>query len=211
MLYDVGTDHAYLPVHLLSRGRIVGAVASDIASGPLSHAAETVRCAGFSDRVELRLADGLRGIELIPPCDVVIAGMGGEMIAAILSAAPQVRAEDVRLLLQPMTRVEELRSYLAKEGFSCEEECVVREGKLYTLISCHYTGVPYLLTDEEMLLGARTARREDALFFALVEAKIAVLTAVIEGKTRGGIDASDELRLRHCLDEVLQRRNPHDR
>ena len=40
-LADVGTDHGYLPVFLLQKGRIAGAIASDIVPGPLQHARQT--------------------------------------------------------------------------------------------------------------------------------------------------------------------------
>lgn len=205
--YDVGTDHAYLPVYLLQQGRITAAVASDVATGPLSRASETVRRAGLADKVSLRLADGLFGIELIPPCDIAIAGMGGEMIASILEAAPQVRMAGVRLLLQPMTKDEELRRYLAANGFAVDFECVVEEGKLYRLLTCFYTGESYALDEEELLLGFRTARREDALFYRMVEAKRSVLNKVAEGKRCGGEDASYEERMLSRLRAILEGRH----
>mgnify|MGYP002582675098 FL=1 len=37
-LADVGTDHGYIPVWLLQRGRIAAAIASDIGAEPLQHA-----------------------------------------------------------------------------------------------------------------------------------------------------------------------------
>ena len=40
-LADVGTDHGYIPVWLLQRGRITAAIASDIGAEPLQHAKQT--------------------------------------------------------------------------------------------------------------------------------------------------------------------------
>lgn len=205
VLYDIGTDHAYLPVYLLQQGRIARAVASDVATGPLACASETVRRAELSDLVKLCLADGLQGMDLVRPCDVSIAGMGGEMIVSILSRAPQVKDVGVRLLLQPMTKVEELRRFLADQGFAVDFEGVVMEGKLYSFLTCTYTGVPYTLDEEELLLGCRAARQEDELFFAMAEAKMAVLRKVMEGKKRGGEDASLEEGLLARLTELLKK------
>ena len=43
VLADVGTDHAYLPVRLLTRGIIPFAVVSDINRGPLENARSNAR------------------------------------------------------------------------------------------------------------------------------------------------------------------------
>ena len=65
-LADVGTDHAYLPVYLAEENIISGAVASDIHKGPLESAAKNIREAGFSDKIQTLLTDGLQGVENIP-------------------------------------------------------------------------------------------------------------------------------------------------
>lgn len=67
--------------------------------------------------------------------------MGGETIAGILEACPWIRDPRYRLVLQPMTRPEELRRYLYTAGFSIQEEEIVRDGhRLYTVIAAAYTG-----------------------------------------------------------------------
>lgn len=204
--YDVGTDHAYLPTYLLQNGRVPFATASDIVAGPLAIAAQTLRQGGVEDRVRLVLTDGLRGIELIPPCDIAIAGMGGEMIAAILDDAPQVRREGVRLLLQPMTKVCELRAYLAEHGFAFEREQIVKEGKLYSLLICRYIGAPTVLSEEELLLGARGIRVEDDLFYEYVNKLLQIYTAIADGKRRGGNDPADEERQMALLCRILEKK-----
>lgn len=190
--YDVGTDHAYLPTYLLQTGRLTSATASDIVPGPLAAAAETIARAGMTERVTLILTDGLHGIDLRPPCDVVIAGMGGEMIAAILTGAPQARNGDVRFLLQPMTKIPELRTALASNGFAVEKEFVVSEGKLYPILVCRYDGRPYSLTEEELLLGRRGTRVEDELFYDYAAKLLSVYQTVADGKRRGGTDPAAE-------------------
>lgn len=202
-LYDVGTDHAYLPVFLMQQGRISRAIASDVAEGPLASAKETVREAGLADRIETVLSDGLRSVTLLPPCDVTIAGMGGDLITRILSDQPAVRQEDVRLILQPMTKQEHLRRYLSENGFLIDTELTAEEGKLYEILVCRYTGTPYVLTEAELLIGRREARREDGLFYRMVEKKRQALARAMEGKRRGGEPTLAEEALIAALDKIL--------
>lgn len=132
-LADVGTDHAYLPAALLLEGKIPFAIAADLRQGPLARAKKTVRRAGLTGKAAFRLCDGLTGIRPDEAEAVVIAGMGGETIAAILAAAPWVREGDVPLILQPMSSLPELRGWLRKNGFQIVEERLAREGDaLYT-------------------------------------------------------------------------------
>lgn len=138
---DIGTDHAYLPIYLVESGRSPSAIASDIRVGPADSARKNVAAAGLCDRIEVRLGDGLSGIAPDEVDDIVIAGMGGETIAAILQGAEWVKDAHYRLILQPMTRAEDLRRYLLTNGFEIDEERVVPDGRrLYTVMAATYTG-----------------------------------------------------------------------
>src|SRR3989338_8632296 len=80
-LADIGSDHGYLPVALMSRGAIATAVAGEVALTPFHAAERSVRESGLSQLISVRLADGLAAIE---PGDAITAislcGMGGEKI-----------------------------------------------------------------------------------------------------------------------------------
>lgn len=63
---------------------------------------------------------------------MVIAGMGGENIAAILAAAPWTADGCHTLLLQPQSRAESLRQFLSENGYRiAREELVLDRGTLY--------------------------------------------------------------------------------
>ena len=117
-LADIGTDHAYLPVWLVQNGVCPAAIAADLRPGPLEAARRHVAAAGLEDRISLRLGDGLAPVFPGEADDIVIAGMGGETIAAILAAADWLADARLRLVLQPMSRAEETRRWLLKNGFS---------------------------------------------------------------------------------------------
>ena len=134
-LVDVGTDHAYLPAALVQRGHIPSAVAADLRQGPLSRARETVREYGLTGKIAFRLCDGLTGIRPEEAGSIAIAGMGGETIAHILSAAPWVREQGVSLVLQPMSSLSDLRLWLQRNGYAIVREELAREGEtLYTVM-----------------------------------------------------------------------------
>ena len=139
-LADIGTDHAYLPVHLVQSGVCPSAIASDIGAGPLDAARRTVTENGLTSEIALRLGDGLATVSAGEVEDIAIAGMGGETIAAILEAAPWVKSGDLRLILQPMTRAEDLRRWLLTHGFSVLEEHLIVDGRhLYPVMAAQYT------------------------------------------------------------------------
>ena len=133
-LADVGTDHAYLPVWLLLAGRIVGAVATDVNQGPLQRGQETAQRYGVAHRMDFRRCDGLAALSPGEVDTVVIAGMGGDLMVHILSAAPWTR--DVKLILQPMSTQEVLRQWLTEHGYAILWEGIAREGeKFYPLFT----------------------------------------------------------------------------
>ena len=134
-LADIGTDHGYIPVSLLLEGRVKRAVAADIGAMPLDHARRTAAACGVEENLDFRLGDGLSVLEPGEADVIVIAGMGGDAITEILSAAPWSRAGPL-LLLQPMSKAEVLRAWLPLNGYEVfREELVQDKGVLYPILS----------------------------------------------------------------------------
>lgn len=140
-LADIGTDHGYLPIALCLCGRIPSALACDINPLPLRSADANISSAGLRGCISTRLSDGLKGIKPDEADDIVIAGMGGELIASILSYCPWIKDPSKNLVLQPMTRHEVLIRWLYKSGFIIIRQGAVRDSKkYYTVIQARYTG-----------------------------------------------------------------------
>ena len=137
-LADIGTDHAYLPIWLAKQGKIVSAVAADVREGPLKIAQENIqKYSAF--QVSVRLSDGLRNIREEEADDIVIAGMGGELISRIIAETDWLKKKEKRLILQPMTSVGELRVALSDLGFTVLEEHAVWCGHhIYTAMQVSY-------------------------------------------------------------------------
>lgn len=202
---DVGTDHAYLPVVLTGSGRAARAVASDIHRGPIERAAQHVAEYGLTDRIATVCTDGLEGIRSYAPTDIIIFGMGGELIARIVGDAPWVKDPAIRLILQPMTHAECVRRYLAGEGFALVDEVLSCEGgKIYQTIVAEFTGEPYEIDDVTAELGCFAQhKKNEPLRVPFITHRIAVLEAAAAGKEKAGVDTAAERqyieRLRACL------------
>ena len=136
---DIGTDHGYLPIWLVKTGRAQAAFAADINPGPLKAAADNICAEGLENQIQTALTDGLDNLPLSEITDIVIAGMGGMLIAEILKRHLPLAGKN--LILQPMTQAPFLRSWLGRNGLSILSETPAEAGgKMYTVIQAQYTG-----------------------------------------------------------------------
>ncbi|MCD7741115.1 MAG: class I SAM-dependent methyltransferase [Ruminococcus sp.] len=180
---DIGTDHGYLTVYLVQSGICESAIAADINSLPLESAKRTVGEYGLEDRVELVLSDGLKNVPADGITDIVCAGMGGELIARILSEYEWVKG--ATLILQPMTKADELRKWLFINGFFIESELPCRDGRfVYTIIRARYAPdrIDYECTPHFLAVGKILPDTKDGADYFRVKA--AQLRRAGEGMTR---------------------------
>lgn len=125
---DIGSDHAWLAIHLLSSGYCPRAVITDINPLPLQRAQSMVEKHGLLGDCDFRLGDGLSPVNPGEVATVCIAGMGGQTIMEILQAAGAKLASYQRLILQPMHVFSPLRYFLSQFGYPILRERAVREG-----------------------------------------------------------------------------------
>ena len=135
---DIGCDHGYLSIYLLKNGIASSVIASDINEQPLQSAVINAERFGVRDKISFYLSDGVRNI----PRDfdtLVCAGMGGDTMVSILSAAPWLKDKRYRLILQCQSKTPMLRAYLSDNGWRITEESVLRDGRfLYTVMEVIY-------------------------------------------------------------------------
>ena len=137
---DVGTDHAYLAAYLVSSGICKKVIACDLREGPLESAKKHIHDEGLENKIKTVLSDGLDNIPSDGVTDIIIAGMGGELIARIISKAEWIKENKVNLILQPMTKAYELRKFLYENGFSIKCEKAVRSDPfMYSVINTEYS------------------------------------------------------------------------
>ena len=167
---DIGCDHGKLTAALLLDGGCARVVAGDISPDCLNKTQEIIERYGLQDRAQVRLGNGLT---VLTPgeCDAAaILGMGGELMIELLEASLEAAASMDKLVLQPMSGIEELRQWLYETGYHVLEDRLVAVGhRWYQLLSVRKAEEPdpwpggfpmdcwlvgyRAFTDRDMLLG----------------------------------------------------------
>lgn len=171
---DVGCDHGKVGLGLLKEEKCEKVIFTDISRPSLEKAKKAAVKAGVKDKCTFLCGDGLNGV---PNCDtVIIAGMGGLEIIAILEKADFVPK---KLVLQPMRNVVELRDYLQTSYKICRDYCF-KDKKFYFLISAQPGSDS--LTEEERLVGKTNVSEPTKDFFQWLNAAYAETLKYIDHK-----------------------------
>lgn len=138
---DIGTDHGYLPIYLVQNNISGHVIAMDVNKGPLSRATANISQMGLADRIETRLSDGLSALKKGEAETITICGMGGKLMARIITDGFDRIDTTNELILSPQSEISQFREFLAFNGFeTIEERMLIEEGKFYVLIKCRLTG-----------------------------------------------------------------------
>ncbi len=191
---DVGTDHGYIPVWLAQNGHNGNIFASDINEAPLLHAKMTAAEYGQEKRICFKLCDGLAALDRAKISTVIIAGMGGENIADILSAAPWTKTLRTFLILQPMSKSALLRKWLFDNGYRVLSERLVRDGLVYEILTAE-AGEDEPYSPAELLTGYKELIRSDPLFEIRLDSLIEKTERAVSG-LRASSRAEDMERLK---------------
>ena len=179
-LADVGTDHAQVPVELVERGHFRRAIAMDLREGPLQRAEQTVLRRNLQDKVRLRLADGLAGLSPGEADVIVIAGMGGPLMARILEDGKEAAAAARRLVLSPQSELPDFRRFLHVQKYRIEEECLLEdEGKRYSVMIAS-PGEEDPWASEEYFFGKQPIVRKDPLLLDWLKRDLEAAESLLE-------------------------------
>ncbi|MBR4933693.1 MAG: SAM-dependent methyltransferase [Clostridia bacterium] len=206
---DVGTDHAYVPIYLIKSGICRRAVASDVNRQPLTNACANAQRFGVFEKIHFCLGNGIRDIhpERYDVTDIIIAGMGGELIAEIIDKSEYTRIPGVRLILQPMSSLQELRGYLAEMGYATITEKLCRAAdKYYTCIVCEYDGVQREVPPVRLLVGDVVDDEADPLVNGFLDSTARKLRRKIKGRLEGGLPVVREEEMLRELAEMAAAR-----
>ncbi|EON71763.1 tRNA (adenine(22)-N(1))-methyltransferase [Lysinibacillus sphaericus] len=161
---DIGSDHAYLPCYLIHKGIASYAVAGEVVKGPFESAVGQVQKEGLTDKITVRIADGLAAVEVTDHVDTVtIAGMGGPLIVSILEKHPQSLQGVTRLILQPNIHAKVIREWaLANNWAILDEEILEEDDKIYEILVLQRGTME--LTASEILYGPKLMLRKAPAF-----------------------------------------------
>lgn len=181
-LADVGCDHGYVPVYLVKNGICPSAVACDVNAGPLKSCATLVHQSNLDDSIKCVLSNGLENVSSDDIDDILIAGMGGELIADILSRCDY--AKDKHIILNPMTHPEIARKWLFDNGFEIINDIIVPDGKHhYSIFDACYNGIVQEKGQRDYFLGNIIDYSDKEYFVHLL--------SYLKNKQKGGADYSD--------------------
>ena len=198
---DIGTDHAYIPIHLIQENRAKKVIAADIKEGPARIAKENIEKNGLSKKIEVRIGSGLSVLKKGEADTIIIAGMGGILISEIIDANIDI-AKSSKLVLQPMNAQYELRKYLIENGFKITGEDMEIEGfKVYNIMDVESGNQEKFKTDFEYQIPKYL--KEHKYFKNLLEKKQREFTKVINGlKTSKNIDTEKLNLYKYWLGEL---------
>lgn len=198
---DIGCDHAYIPIRIIENNLASQVIATDLNKGPLEIAMSNIKKHGFEDRIKTRLGSGLKTLDKGEAQEIIIAGMGGEVIADIIDADKDTAIAST-LILQPMNSQYEIRKYLVNNGFKITAEDIVTEGfKVYNIIVAgrgegekyendfYYQLPPYLYSHKN--------------FKPLYDKKMREFVKVVSGLEKSGDTGSEKfLKYKFFLEEL---------
>lgn len=209
---DIGCDHGYLGIWLLTEGTASFVAACDLREKPLEKARQNGAAYGTADGMTFHVADGLTALEPDSVDTVVCAGMGGDCIAHILEEAPWVRDPCYTLILQPQTSGNDLRRYLGENGFVIEQEDLVQDGTfLYFTMKVRYGGGKPLSPGEQYL-SKQLLHCGSPLLDAYFDRILRALASTVEGISRSDNPEKKEKLpyYQRALEEVREMRKEYD-
>lgn len=167
-LADIGSDHAYLPCHVVKAGKVTYAIAGEVVEGPFQSAKKQVEMEGLSNQINVRKGNGLEVIDAGEVECITIAGMGGTLIATILEEGKGKLDGVKRLVLQPNISAISIRLWLLENGWSLTDEAIIEEdGKIYEILVAEKGDPKSAYTENiecELLFGPFLSKQKNEAF-----------------------------------------------
>ena len=203
-LADVGTDHGYIPIYLTEAGVIPSAIAMDINKGPRERAKEHIREHGLEGKIQTRLSDGLKNLQMNEADCMIAAGMGGGLVIRILSEERDTAGSLKELILQPQSEIDSVRKYLTEEGYRIvAEDMVYEDGKYYPMmkaVPCMAGAgeIPY--SEEELEFGRVLLQQAHPVLGQFLEREMEIQNRILSA-----LESQESVRAKKRMEEISYR------
>ena len=203
-LADVGTDHGYIPIYLTEAGVIPSAIAMDINKGPLERAKEHIREHGLEGKIQTRLSDGLKNLQMNEADCMIAAGMGGGLVIRILSEERDTAGSLKELILQPQSEIDSVRKYLTEEGYRIvADDMVYEDGKYYPMmkaVPCMAGAgeIPY--SEEELEFGRVLLQQAHPVLGQFLEREMEIQNRILSA-----LESQESVRAKKRMEEISYR------
>ena len=199
---DIGCDHAYLSILLASSNTCGKVIASDIATGPVDKARANIARFGMESRIELRQGDGLSALAPNEADTIIIAGMGGRVIADILEAHPQAAKSARKLILQPMTYASHLRRYLYENGYTITAEDLAKEDRRIYSVMTATSGVTPQFSETDTYISPALLKSGSPLLEDFILCILRETQKIFAGLQKGNAPESEILYYRRLAEDI---------
>lgn len=193
---DVCADHALLAMHLVATTRVPRATAVDVAADPVRDARARVEAAGMTDCVDVVQGDGLTPLPAGFGGTVIVAGVGGRLVAGLLDAVEIARVAPRRLVLQPNSDEAVVRDHLWSIGWRIVDEVLVVEAGRIFLTMVTEPGVGPPLDAVDRYVGPVLRHAKTPALAAWIEVQRAWLAPRVAALERASDPASEAAKAR---------------
>lgn len=179
VLADIGCDHGFTSIYLVSNNKVKKAIAMDVREGPLGRAAEHVAESGLQGQIGLRLSDGMEKLQPGEADTILISGMGGALMEQILRAHPEVTKAAEELVLSPQSEVCRIRKCVHELGFRIAREDMVHDmGKYYVVLRA-VPGTEHYSQMVEYTYGRDLIQQRHPVFLQYMQAERRRVAAIL--------------------------------
>lgn len=209
---DIGSDHAYLACYVCLTDKKARAIASDVNEGPFLRAKETVERYRLNQRVDVRLGDGLSVLGDDTVGELVLAGMGGTLITAILEKDKNKLQHVQRIIAQPNIGERLVRHWLIHNNYTIIDEKIIKENeKIYEIIVAdrkHPLNQDPFYTDKELFFGPFLIKERSHLFKEKWQKRKTRINTILKQMKKGNQIERSKIKLLETeklwIEEVLQ-------
>ncbi|MCH3908752.1 MAG: class I SAM-dependent methyltransferase [Bacilli bacterium] len=177
---DVGSDHAEVPIYLLSNGLADECQAVENKIGPYKRMEAAVTAAYLLNRCSLSLSDGIS--QMKEDIDtIIIAGMGGSLIVRILNDGKDKLDGVERLIIDAHTDIPLVRKAICELGFFIKDETFLYDsGKPYTIILFEKGTKDGGYSEQELSFGPILLQKRTSEWIDFLKKRKALLRGLIE-------------------------------